>query len=175
MKLIIGLGNPDAKYKNTRHNLGQNIILKLIADKKLSLKNYPKLSAQIAEMGQGSGDKILIGITNEYMNNSGIAIKKIADYFKIMYQDIYVVHDELDLGVGDYKIQFDRGPAGHNGIKSTIEHLGTQAFNRIRVGVGKPINNIPVEDYVLKPFSSDEQKIITETSQKVLTEIDKII
>lgn len=173
MKLIIGLGNPGKNYQNTRHNLGQKIILKYLADKDINLKSQPKLSAELAELGQG-GDKILIGITNEYMNNSGISIKKIADYYKIFSQNIYVVHDDLDLGVGDYKIQFNRGPAGHNGIKSTIEHLGTQAFNRIRVGVGHPQNNIPVEDYVLLPFSKDESSIIDAVIPKVITEIEKI-
>lgn len=175
MKLIIGLGNPDAKYKNTRHNLGQNIVNKIISDQKLSLKSFPKLSAQLATIEQGSGNKILIGFTNEYMNNSGIAVKKIANYFKIDTKDIYVIHDELDLGVGEYKIQFDRGPAGHNGIKSIIEHLSTQAFNRLRIGVGHPKNEIPIEDYVLLPFSPDEKDIIDSTVPKVIEEIKKII
>jgi PTH1 family peptidyl-tRNA hydrolase len=175
MKLIIGLGNPGNKYSNTRHNLGQNTVLKLIENKNLSLKNFPKLSSQLAEVKQRSGDKVLIGITNEYMNNSGIAVKKISDYFKINPRDIFVIHDDLDLGVGEYKIQFDRGPAGHNGIKSIIEHLNTQAFNRIRVGISHPQNLIPVEDYVLLPFSQSEKELIDKIIPKVTEELDKII
>jgi PTH1 family peptidyl-tRNA hydrolase len=174
MKLIIGLGNPDSKYQNTRHNLGQKIIGKLLELKKINLESHSKLSAQLTEMGQGS-QKILIGITDEYMNNSGVSVKKICNFYKISPQDLYVVHDDLDLEVGDYKIQFDRGPAGHNGIKSIIEHLGTQAFNRIRVGVGHPMINIPVEDYVLLPFSKEESAIIDTTVSKVVKELETII
>jgi PTH1 family peptidyl-tRNA hydrolase len=175
MKLIIGLGNPDEKYKKTRHNLGQMIVQYFIANKNISLKSFSKLSAQLAETGQGSTEKILIGITNEYMNNSGIAVKKIADFFKIDPKDIYVIHDDLDLEIGDYKIQFDRGAAGHNGIKSIIEHMGTKAFNRIRIGIGHPQNNIPVEEYVLLPFSKEEKVIIDSTIPKIIDEINKII
>jgi PTH1 family peptidyl-tRNA hydrolase len=173
MKLVIGLGNPGEKYQKTRHNLGQNIVLKILSDKNLSLKSYPKLSAQLTEIGQGSAEKILIGITNEYMNNSGIAVKKITDYFKIKPEDIYIIHDELDIPVGDYKIQFDRGAAGHNGIRSTIEYLHTQAFHRIRVGVGKPLDNTPVENYVLLPFTQQEKELIDPTITKVASEIEK--
>lgn len=184
MKLIIGLGNPDKKYQNTRHNLGQNIVLDFLKKQNLKLKNSSKLSAQLTELPSRDAprgvsthtpDKTLIGITNEYMNNSGVAIKKIIDYYKISPQDLYVVHDDLDLGVGDYKIQFDRGPAGHNGVISTINNLGTQKFNRIRVGVGHPSNNIPVEDYVLLPFTKEEKDIIDSVIPKIIDDINLII
>ncbi|MFA5895135.1 MAG: aminoacyl-tRNA hydrolase [Candidatus Shapirobacteria bacterium] len=162
MKLYVGLGNPDKKYDQTRHNLGQMIIGKLVN----SLTNSPKLSAQIYK----DGDTIF-AITNEYMNNSGIAVAKIANYYKITPENIYIIHDDLDLEVGDWKAQFDRGAAGHNGVISTIQHLGTQAFNRIRVGIGHPQNNLPVEDYVLLPFNSEEKVLIKETIDKIVEDI----
>jgi len=179
MKLIIGLGNPEEKYKNTRHNLGQKIILDYVrAIHESPFKNYPKLSAQLTECKGGpmcpTDKKTIIAISTEYMNNSGISIKKIADYFKISPKDIYIIHDDLDLEVGDYKIQFDRGAAGHNGIKSTIDHLGTKAFNRIRVGVGKPTDSTPIEDYVLRTFTSQEKETIELISKKVITEIENL-
>ncbi len=183
MKLIIGLGNPDKKYENTRHNLGQKIVIDFLKKQNLELKKIPKLSAQLSELpcrDARSGvstkfnNKILIGITTEYMNNSGLSVQKITKFYKISPQDIYIIHDDLDLPVGDFKIQFDRGPAGHNGIKSIIENLNTQQFNRIRVGISKASDNIPVEDYVLLPFTSEEKIIIDSLIPKIFTEISKI-
>ncbi|MDP4009418.1 MAG: aminoacyl-tRNA hydrolase [Candidatus Shapirobacteria bacterium] len=183
MKLIIGLGNPDTKYQNTRHNLGRMIIENFIQQHKLSLKKISKLSAQLSECRNGLEparrdgfpfSKTIIGFTSEYMNNSGVAVSKIAQFYKINPDDIYIVHDDLDLPVGEYKIQFDRGPAGHNGVKSIVDHLGTQAFNRIRVGIGKS-DNIPIEDYVLLHFTKAERDIINDIIPKVVQELEKII
>lgn len=166
MKLYVGLGNPGRKYEATRHNLGQMVIQKLTT----TLTNSPKLSAQISK----DQDNIF-AITNEYMNNSGIAVAKIANYYKITPENIYIIHDDLDLEVGDWKAQFDRGAAGHNGVISTIKHLGTQAFNRIRIGIGHPQNSLPVEDYVLLPFNSEEKVLIQETIGKIVEDIKKSI
>jgi PTH1 family peptidyl-tRNA hydrolase len=175
MKLIIGLGNPDKKYQNTRHNLGQKIVKQYVeTHHSASLTTKPNLSAQILEIGQGT-DKTIFAISNEYMNNSGITVQKISQFYKISPLDIYIIHDDLDLSVGDYKIQFDRGPAGHNGIKSIIENLNTQQFNRIRIGIGKPSENILVEDYVLQPFSKEESTIIDNLAQEIFKEINNIL
>jgi PTH1 family peptidyl-tRNA hydrolase len=175
MKLIVGLGNPDKKYQNTRHNLGQNIVKEYVETHcNASLTHKPNLSAQIFEIGQGS-DKTIFTIPTEYMNNSGVTIQKISQFYKISPLNIYVIHDDLDLEVGDYKIQFDRGSAGHNGIKSIIENLGTQQFNRIRIGIGKSQNNIPIEDYVLQPFSSEEKDIINTLTPEIFEEIKNIL
>ena len=174
MKLIFGLGNPDSKHKNTRHNLGQKIIKEFVLktySQELSVKK--NLDAETFETGQGS-QKIIFAISTGFMNNSGIPVKKISQFYKINPSDIYILHDDLDLGVGDYRIQFDRGPAGHNGIKSIIENLNTQQFNRIRIGISKPQNNIPVEDYVLEPFSKEESNIINSLTSKVFEEIKNI-
>lgn len=175
MKLIIGLGNPGKKYQNTRHNLGKNIIIDLVkTNYKKSLTTKSNLLAQIYEIGQGS-DKTIFAISTGYMNNSGLTVQKIAQFYKISPQDIYVIHDDLDLPAGEYKIQFDRGPAGHNGIKSIIENLSTQQFNRIRIGISKPSNNIPTEDYVLLPFSKEELNLIKEITPKIFKEIENIL
>jgi len=174
MKLIIGLGNPGKKYQNTRHNLGQNIIINYVRIIHRSpLQEKQNLSAEIYQTGQGS-NKTIFAISTEYMNNSGLSVQKITNFYKISPQDVYVIHDDLDLEIGDYKIQFDRGSAGHNGIKSIIENLGTQQFNRIRVGVGKSKNNIAVEDYVLLSFSSEEKDIINTLTPNIFKEIDII-
>ncbi len=173
MKLIIGLGNPDKKYQNTRHNLGQKIIKEFIKTLNTTSLIKSSLSAQICEIGQGN-DKSIFAISSDYMNNSGLTVQKIAQFYKISPQNIYVIHDDLDLSVGEYSTQFDRGPAGHNGIKSIIENLGTQQFNRIRIGIGKPVTNIPIEDYVLQSFSKEESTTMTSTIPKIFEEIKKI-
>jgi len=175
MKLIFGLGNPGKQYQNTRHNLGQKIITQYLeTQKNCRLKDNDRLCAKTCETGQGI-TKTIFAISKEYMNCSGITAQKISHFFKIEPSEIYILHDDLDLEIGDYRIQFDRGPAGHNGIKSIIENLGTQAFHRIRIGISKPINNIPVEDYVLQPFSKPELDIINTTTPKIFEEISKII
>lgn len=146
MKLYVGLGNPDHKYQMTRHNVGHMVI-----DRLPKQKNYLK--------------------TDTYMNESGIYVQKQVHFYKIELSDLYIIHDDLDLPVGEYRIQIDRGPAGHHGVESVIKHVGSQAFNRIRIGIGKPQNNMPTEDYVLQPFSKDEKVLIDQTIDKITKEI----
>jgi len=172
MKAFIGLGNPGKKYSNTRHNLGAHVILNLVQDLKLTPKNHPKISASIARY---KNPPSILAVPTVYMNNSGISIQKILNYFKIIPDNLYIIHDDLDLGVGDYKIQFDRGPAGHNGITSIIDHLGTQTFHRIRIGIGHPQDTTPTESYVLQPFTSAEKPIINQTIDKIIPEIKKLM
>jgi len=149
MKLFIGLGNPGKEYQNARHNVGHMLIDKLPSDK-LYLK------------------------TDTYMNESGIYVQKKVHFYKINLTDLYIIHDDLDLPVGEWRLQFDRGAAGHHGVESIVNNLGTQAFWRIRIGIGHPENNIPVEDYVLKPFSSEEKKILSTVIDTISDEINKL-
>ncbi len=165
MKLYFGLGNPDTKYQNTRHNLGQMIINKIADDK---YEKFPKLKAKIFRDGDN-----FFAISTDYMNLSGETAQKILNYFKIDPKDFYVIHDDLDLGVGEWKAQFDRGAAGHNGVISIIENLGTQTFNRIRIGIGKPQNNIPVEDYVLQSFLPQERDIIDHIIKEIINSLGR--
>lgn len=148
-KLFIGLGNPDKKYQNTRHNIGQTVI-----------KHLPPNPAYL--------------ITDTYMNESGIFVQKIVHFYKIDLNNLYIIHDDLDLGVGEWRLQFDRGPAGHHGIESVIEHLKTQAFWRFRVGIEHPTDSTQIEAYVLRPFTKEEQVIINDVIAKITTEIEKI-
>lgn len=175
MKLIVGLGNTGINYQHTRHNLGQNIIIDYLKENYRSSLNEKKtFIAKIFEVGE-SRHKIVFATPTDYMNNSGIAVKKISQFYKINPKDIFIIHDDLDLPVGEYRVQFDRGPAGHNGIKSIIENLNTQQFHRLRIGIGKPTSNIPIEEYVLQPFSKQESVIIKALVPKIFEEISKII
>jgi PTH1 family peptidyl-tRNA hydrolase len=146
MKLFIGLGNPGKTYQNTRHNVGYMVIDGLPIQKNL-LK------------------------TDCYMNESGIYVQKQVHFYKIKLSDLYIIHDDLDLPAGECRIQFDRGAAGHHGIESIVQHLNSQAFNRIRIGIGKPQNNIPIEDYVLQSFSKEEKILINQVIDKITKEI----
>lgn len=165
MKLYFGLGNPDTKYQNTRHNLGQMIINKIAEGK---YENFPKLKAKIFRDGDN-----FFAISTDYMNLSGETAQKILNYFKIDPINLYVIHDDLDLRVGEWKAQFNRGAAGHNGIISIIENIGTQSFNRIRIGIGKPQNNIPVEDYVLQSFLPDDRAIIDNIIKEIINSLGR--
>lgn len=160
MKLFFGLGNPGKQYQNTRHNLGQMIIQKFSQDYNFTLSRKNKL---LSEVGESS--KNIFAISSDFMNLSGVSVQKVAAFYKISPENIYIIHDDLDLPVGEWRLQFDRGPAGHNGVKSVIENLGTQAFWRLRVGIGKPQSSVASgegdpEDYVLKPFSKEEKTLI---------------
>lgn len=174
MKLIYALGNPGEKYQHTRHNLGQLILLKYCQKYNISLANKDKFSARV-----GESNKVIFAQSTSFMNLSGFPLQRISNFYKIDPKDILVIHDDLDLKVGDYKLQFDRSAAGHNGIKSIIDQLGTQAFYRLRVGIDHPKNSpIPemlVEDYVLLPFRPEEKQIIDSTIDKILPELDEII
>ncbi len=175
MKLIFGLGNPGKKYQTTRHNLGQKIINQYLQDKKLPPLVFKKnLYSKICQIGQGS-QKNILAISTDFMNNSGISVYNIANFYKISSKNIYIIHDDLDLSVGDFKTQFDRGSAGHNGIKSIIQHLQTQAFYRLRIGINSPQNHISTEDYVLQPFTSNELDIIESLNKDITNQIDSFL
>lgn len=169
MKLIIGLGNPGKKYQNTRHNLGFETLDYLAA--KLETINWQKkeqLNVLITEKIFDS-QKIILAKPQGFMNNSGSAVKTIINYFKIPISDLIVIHDDLDLPLGEFKIQRARGSAGHRGVQSIIDALDTNDFTRIRIGIS-PLQTeyeIEAEKFVLQKFTADEEKIILETIKKI--------
>lgn len=169
MKLFFGLGNPGKQYQNTRHNLGQMIIKDYVRTRHGVFLHKSKLQSKFCEI-----NKNIFAISTGYMNESGTALQKVAAFYKIPPENIYLIHDDLDLPVGEWRLQFDRGPAGHNGVKSVIENLGTQAFWRVRIGIGKAEFET-AEEYVLKPFSKDEKMLIDKTIDKILQEIDNLV
>ena len=169
MKLIVGLGNPEIQYKKTRHNLGRRVIEYLARDLEASgWKMEMRFNAFTAKSFL-NGEKIIFAKPQTFMNNSGIAVKSISDYYKIPSEEILIVHDEIDLPLGEIKIQKNRGAAGHKGVKSVIDHLKTKDFTRIRMGI-KPKeilgteslknNRDSVPKFVLQNFTPEEEKII---------------
>lgn len=164
MLIIIGLGNPGKKYEKTRHNIGFMILDKLLADLELAgWAANKKFHAEIAE-GKINKEKILLLKPQTFMNNSGQAVAAAAKFYKIKPANIWVVHDDLDLPLGKMKIQRDRSAAGHNGVQSIIDSLGTQDFVRFRVGIApaKPTKKSGA-DFVLSKFSPAETIILSKT------------
>lgn len=171
MKLIAALGNPTPKYAKTRHNVGfmalDFYLIKFLDSPTLSIS--VKFNAEIAKC-----ENVLFAKPQTFMNASGEAIKRIANFYKI--SDIAVIHDDLDLDLGAVRFKFGGGNAGHNGLKSIDSLLGEE-YLRIRIGIGKPQRDSEntVIDFVLGDFSDDEMKILTPTFEIVAKAIDSHI
>lgn len=170
MKLIVGLGNPGSEYSATRHNVGFLAVEVLAQKSDAVFSMNKKFSAEIAEMKKGR-KKIILAKPQTYMNDSGISVRAIAYFYKIKPSDIIVLHDDKDINLGEYKIQLNRSAAGHNGVQSIINHLGTQNFYRLRIGI-KPKKQISdTADFVLGKISKTESvllnKIVEEATEKI--------
>ena|SRR5690606_5994207 len=164
VKLIIGLGNPGKPYEHTRHNIGFDVIDEL-ADRWNAPLNQTKFNGMYATVHRPEGKVILLKPLT-YMNLSGECVRPLMDYFDIEIEDIIVIYDDLDLETGKLRLRGKGSAGGHNGIKSLIQHLGTQEFNRIRVGVSRPPAGMKVADYVLAKFSNEDQPIVKEAVEK---------
>jgi peptidyl-tRNA hydrolase, PTH1 family len=164
MKLIVGLGNPGKQYEKTRHNVGFDTIDEL---SRLFNINVDQLKFKgVYGIGFVGTEKVLLLKPLTYMNLSGESIRAIMDFYDIETEDLVVIYDDLDIPVGKLRLRQKGSAGGHNGIKSTIAHIGTQEFNRIRIGVDRPQNGMSVSNYVLSRFTSEEQPIIDEVIRK---------
>lgn len=150
MKLIVGLGNPGREYKNTRHNVGFMVLDNYLG--KISWKTKMESYFYLTEV---NGEQIMFIKPLTYMNLSGLSVSKIVNFYKIDMKDILVIHDDLDINVGLYKIKRNSSSGGHNGIKSIISELKSEEFGRLKIGISKSVQ-IPVDKYVLGKFSSEE-------------------
>lgn len=161
MKLIVGLGNPGKQYHQTRHNIGFDVI-----DEVSSRFNIPLSQAKwqgIYGMGHVNGEKVILLKPLTYMNLSGESVRAVMDFYDLDPEDLVVIYDDLDLPVGKIRLRQKGSAGGHNGIKSIIAHLGTQQFNRIRVGIDRPPTGMSVSDYVLSRFQKDDREAIEQT------------
>jgi len=156
MKLIVGLGNPGKKYQKSRHNVGFILLDKFAADNNLKWGKSERFDSEIIEYD----DKLLVK-PQTFMNNSGDAVSKLVNFYKIFPDNLIIIHDDVDLPLGSVKKQKGKNSAGHHGVEDIIEKLGTKDFWRIRVGIGKPEDkNIPVDEWVLQDFGENELDII---------------
>lgn len=157
--MIVGLGNPGDKYKTTRHNIG--FLSMYYLSKKIGKEiNTSKFDALIGEAEIG-GKRTLLVLPQTFMNNSGISVGKAASFYKIPPENVTVVFDDISLDVGKIRIRKKGSDGGHNGIKSIVAHLGSNAFPRVKIGVGaKPYPEMDLADWVLSNFGNDEMKTL---------------
>lgn len=152
--LIVGLGNPGKKYENTRHNIGFKVVEELARRYTL---NFGKTERKaITADGLIREQRVLLAKPQTYMNASGEAVRALVDFYRIEVPRILVIHDELDIPLGTLRLRQKGSAGGNNGIKSIIQHIGTQEFDRIRCGIGRPPGRMDPKDYVLKPFAGDD-------------------
>ena len=171
--LIAGLGNPGDKYKNNRHNIGFQIIdtyLTYFSQNKL----IDKFDSEYTSINFKE-NKLHIIKPKTFMNESGIAINKCINFFKIPLENLIVIYDEMDLSPGNIKIKFGGGSAGHNGIKSIINCLGSEKFTRVRIGIGKPVNKEKISSYVLSNFTNDELNLFNEIKTNIKYIIEDLV
>lgn len=164
---IIGLGNPRREYERTRHNAGFMVADALVKAWGLSWKTDTARQAIVAE-GNRDGQKILVIKPQTYMNHSGVAVRAMMEYAHCAPSNMVVIADDVTLPFGTIRVRKDGSAGGHNGIKSVIEHLGTQTFFRVRIGVNPPPANVPLEIYVLEKFAKSEHAKIDDSVKKVV-------
>lgn len=172
MKLIVGLGNPGDKYIGVRHNLGFMAVeeyAKECLPRAPEGEDYSKFWGNEnkfkAEVGRLKSEDLILAKPQTFMNNSGLAVRQLADYFKIKPEDIIIIHDELDLPLGKIKVRKGGAAAGHHGVESITAALGTDQFIRVRLGIGnlktqsgeRKGNSVSAEKFVLEPFISSEK------------------
>ena len=172
MYLIVGLGNPEEDYSNTRHNMGFNTINKI--SKEYDIEVNKKKFKGLYGTGMIEGEKVILLKPQTFMNLSGESVKEVVDFYKIEHNDIIVIYDDMDVDLGTIKIRKKGGPGSHNGMKSVVQYLGTD-FARIRVGIGKPEDNDFIR-YVIGPIPKEEKEIFdksTTTAKEAVIEIIK--
>ena len=172
MLLFVGLGNPTPDSENNRHNVGFKIIDSI--NKKFGLsKQKPKFKGLLTTGNIGK-EKVYAIKPLTFMNNSGICIRELIEYFKIDAEDVIVFHDDLDVDLGKIKAKFGGSSAGHNGIASIDKFIGKD-YSRVRIGIGKPKNNIDISDYVLQNFDEDETIEIKKISENITDSISILV
>jgi len=165
MLLLVGLGNPGSNYTNTRHNIGFKIIDAINSHFKLS-KQKPKFKGLLTT-GKINEQKVFAIKPLTFMNNSGVCIKELIDYFKIDVKDVFVFHDDMDIDIGKIKTKIGGSNAGHNGIDSLDKNIGKN-YSRIRIGIGRPKKNATGAEHVLDNFSGDEKQNVEKVTKDII-------
>lgn len=173
MYVIVGLGNPDKKYDMTRHNMGFRIIDALADRYNISLTEQKHKGL----IGKGviGGEKVILVKPLTYMNLSGECVRPVCDYYKVDPEDCIIAFDDISLDPGKMRIRKKGSAGGHNGIKSIIAHLGTDAFPRLKFGVGDKPKHMDLADYVLGRFSKEEEIIVSEGIKKACEAIECMV
>jgi len=173
LKLIVGLGNPTPKYEQTRHNVGFDVIDILCHE--IGVKpDFREEHHSLILNGQLESQEIILAKPQTFMNSSGTAVSAIVSNYNIPLEDMIVIYDDLNLELGLIRIRRGGSAGGHKGVKSIIESLGSEAFPRIRIGIGQPPQGTEAIDFVLSRFSPEEREVIDE-AEKLAIEAIKVI
>lgn len=173
MKLIVGLGNPTGQYDGTRHNVGFEVIDRLVDEYGIGL-DVVKHKGMYGK-GRIEGQTVILLKPMTYMNLSGESVAAVASYYKIEPSDIIVVYDDINLDVGRLRVRGKGSAGGHNGIKNIIAHLHTEEFPRVRVGVGMKPPRMDLADYVLSRFSKEEQEKMNEGYDRAVKAVAMLV
>ena len=169
MKLIVGLGNPGHEYENTRHNVGFKTIDKYASILGVSITKSKFNGLYVETMTQN--EKIILLKPQSYINLSGEVIRKFVDFYKISVDDILIIHDDLDLAIGTFKLKKKGSSGGHNGLKNIELHLGTQMYKRIKIGISNN-KSIDTKDYVLGKMSREDESKLDTVIDTVMASLD---
>ena len=172
MLLLVGLGNPNPNNLNNRHNVGFLVIDAINAKFKLS-KQKPKFKGLLTT-GKINDQKVFAIKPLTFMNNSGVCIKELIDYFKIDVKNVFVFHDDMDIDLGKVKAKIGGGNAGHNGIDSIDKNIGKN-YSRVRIGIGRPKKNSTGVDHVLDNFSGDEKQNVEKVTNNIIDSLSILI
>lgn len=174
MFLIVGLGNPTNEYSGTRHNVGFDVI-DAIADK-YNISVTERKNRAFCGKGIIEGQKVLLAKPQTYMNLSGESVRGLLDYYKMDAEtEVLVIFDDVSLDVGQLRIRKKGSAGGHNGIKNIIQHLGSNVFMRIKVGVGEKPKDYDLADYVLGHFSKEEKEMMSEGYKRAVEAVEMIL
>lgn len=173
MYIIVGLGNPEEEYKNTRHNMGFDTINELANQYQIELKK--ERFQGIYETGIIEKQKVLLLKPQTYMNLSGKSVKEVIEFYQIPMENLIVIYDDIDINKGMIKIRKKGGPGSHNGMKSVIEEIKTNDFTRIRVGIGTPEDKRQMISYVIGKIPEEEILVLKQGTKKATEAVIDII
>lgn len=171
VKMIVGLGNPGSKYEKTKHNIGFMAIDNIVKNLDVTFTDDKNFKAQIGSTFINH-EKVYFVKPTTFMNNSGIAVKALLTYYNIDITDLIVIYDDLDMEVSKLRLRSKGSAGGHNGIKSIIAHIGTQEFNRIKVGIGRPLKGMTVINHVMGQFNTEDNIAISLTLDRVVNAVN---
>lgn len=173
MYLIVGLGNPEPEYSKTRHNMGFDVINKIAKKYEIDLSRT-KFNGLYGS-GNIEGEKVILLKPQTYMNLSGQAIKPFIDFYKIPLENVLVIYDDMDVEIGNIKMRKKGGPGTHNGAKSVVHELASEEFPRIRVGIGKPVDEYDAIDYVIGKLEEEQYNALEKGIEKAAEAISYYI
>ncbi|MFM8526064.1 MAG: aminoacyl-tRNA hydrolase [Cyanobacteriota bacterium] len=178
LQLVVGLGNPGDRYAGTRHNIGFMALERLAGRERVAFRTQSRLHGLLAEVGQG-GQRLRLLMPQTFMNDSGRSIRAALDWFNLTPEQCLVLVDDMDLPLGRLRLRASGSAGGHNGLRSTISHLGTQAFPRLRIGIGAPATE-PQErrdrtlSHVLGRFRAEEMPVVEAVLDEVIAGLSLI-